>query len=98
MGGSHGGTIGEADEDSVSGGYQIGTWSCGVKEMATASRVGDGAMWIVVRKERSNRYIVRNNIYFSRSLPIPGGRFVAFAGAAFEVGKQGHHIYGQGSD
>ena len=31
MGGSHGGTIGEADEDSVSGGYQIGTWSCGVK-------------------------------------------------------------------
>ena len=54
IGGLHGGTIGEADEDSMSGGDQIGTGSCGAKEMATAARVGDGAMGRVVGNKRSN--------------------------------------------
>ena len=31
MGGPHGGTIGKAEEDSMSGGDQIGTGSCGAK-------------------------------------------------------------------
>ena len=46
MGGTHGGTIGETDEDLMSGGDKIGTGSCGAKEMATVARVGNGAMGI----------------------------------------------------
>ena len=48
IGGPHGGTIGKADEDSISGGYQIVTGSCGAKEMATTAILGDGAMGRVV--------------------------------------------------
>ena len=54
MGGPHGGTIREDDEDSMSGGYQIGTGSCGAKEMANAARFGDGAMGRGVGNKRSN--------------------------------------------
>ena len=54
MGGTHGGTIGEADEDSMSGGDRIETGSCGAKEMSTADRVGDSMMGRVVGNERNN--------------------------------------------
>ena len=54
MGGPHGGTIGEADKDSMSGGDRIGTGSCGAKEMATTAIVGDDAMGRVVGNERNN--------------------------------------------
>ena len=54
MVGLHGGTIGEADEDSMSGGNQIETGSCGAKGMATTVRVGNGAMGRGVGNERSN--------------------------------------------
>ena len=54
IGGLHGGTIGEADEDSMSGGNRIETGSCGAKEMATADRFGNGVMGRVVGNERSN--------------------------------------------
>ena len=54
IGGPHGGTIGKADKDSMSGGDQIGTGSCGAKEMATADRVRNGAMGGVVRNKSSN--------------------------------------------
>ena len=52
--GRYGGTIGEADNDFMSGGGHIGTRSCGAKEMTTAARVGDGAMGRVVGNERTN--------------------------------------------
>ena len=54
MGGPHGGTIGEADKYSMSGGYQFGKGGCGAKEIATASIVGNGAMGRVVGNKRSN--------------------------------------------
>ena len=40
IGGPHGGTIGEAGEDSMSGGDRIGTGSCGAKEMDTVMGSG----------------------------------------------------------
>ena len=54
MGGPHGGTIGEADDDYMSGGDRIGTGSCGAKEMASSTRVDDDVMRRVVGNERSN--------------------------------------------
>ena len=54
IGGPHGGTIGKADKDSMSGGDQIGIESCGAKEIATAARVVNGAMGRVVGNKRSN--------------------------------------------
>ena len=54
IGGLHGGTIGEADEDSMSGGNRIGTGVCGAKEMATETRVGNDAIGRVVGNKMSN--------------------------------------------
>ena len=89
MGGPHGGTIGEANKNSMSGGNQIGTGSCGAKEMATVARVGNGTIGRVVLYKRSNGQIVRNKIYFSCSLPISGGRFVCYYGSTFAFGTCG---------
>ena len=54
MGETHGGTIGEANKDSMSGGDRIGTGSCGAREMATAASVGNDAMGRVGRNKRNN--------------------------------------------
>ena len=55
MGETHSGNIGEADKDSMIGGEQIGTGSCGAKEMANVARFGYGAIGRVVKNERSYR-------------------------------------------
>ena len=54
VGGLHGGTIGEDNEDSMSGGDRIGTGGVGAKEIATVARVRDGTMGRVAGNERNN--------------------------------------------